>query len=186
MTESAQVESFLCSSLPCTLHIFTRTRPCQMKHRIMISTLSHPFCSSLSDHRELRTKLCLSLNKLFWFTNQGFPHGVILPWILKDCSCDHSLQNLAEMPCAGSQKSEKQERGLCISIIYHVHHVPYWHTKWQNRRHNTLLPLNTAYQVGIHMCIETSPTVLHGEAHILQLAQSQQEQWNCYKRNTLH
>lgn len=116
MTESAQVESILCSLLTCTLHILTRTRLCQTKHGIMISTLLYSFCSNPSDHRELRTKLCLSLGKLFWFTNQGFPHTVILPWILKDwrgsCSYDHRLKKVAEMPCTGSHKSAKQERGL--------------------------------------------------------------------------
>lgn len=72
MTESTQVESTLCSLLPCTLHIFTRTRLCQTNYGIIISTLLHSFCSSPSDHRELRTKLCPSLDKAFLFTNQGF------------------------------------------------------------------------------------------------------------------
>lgn len=121
MTESTQVESTLCSLLPCTLHIFTRTQLCQTNYGIIISTLLHTFCSSPSDHRELRTKLCPSLDKVLLFTNQGFPHTVILPWILKDwresCSYDHRLQNLADMPCTGAHKSEKQQRGLV-----HWHH----------------------------------------------------------------
>lgn len=49
-----------------------------------------------------------------------------------------------------------------------------------------MLPLNMRYQVGIHMWIQASPIVLRGEAHTLQLAQSEQEQWNCYERSTLH
>lgn len=44
----------------------------------------------------------------------------------------------------------------------------------------------TGYQVGIHVWIQTSTAVLHGEAHTLQLAQSQQEQGTCYKRSVLH
>lgn len=107
--------------VPCCLahYIFTRIRLCQTRYGIIISTLSHSFWSSPSDHRKLRSKLCPSLDKGFLFTNQVFPHTATSPWISKDwrelCSYDHRLQNLAEMPCTGSHRSEKQERGL-------VHH----------------------------------------------------------------
>lgn len=105
-----QLETILCSLLPCTLHIFTRTRLCQTKHGIMTSMPLHSFCSSP------RTKLSLRLGKLFWFTNKGFSHTDTVWWILEDCgeshSYDHRLQNLAEKPCNGLHKSNKQERGL--------------------------------------------------------------------------
>lgn len=194
MTESTQVESTLCSLLPCTLHIFTRTRLCQTNYGIIFSTLLHSFCSSPSDHRELRTKLCPSLDKAFLFTNQGFPHTVILPQILKDwresCSYHPRLQNLAEMPCTGARKSEKQESGL-------VH----WHHR--SNAHTTYLPdtPNCRTDARILCCLWTQGTKLtyicgHGSA-----PQCLMESWyiraspqpaklaktvECYKRSTPH